>query len=406
MCPVRGNLNATRLAKDGLTLTEEAQRIQCIKFLLRRGYPKTHIAVETVVIKDIGESGRNTLRCDLLVFDEAVDALASLSSSEKLEKVVLVGEIKRGSSKKKTGIAHPLEPALRQIPLMKVIGIYWDESNRVLLSKRVIQIGNKEAVDIVEDSVENLPVFGEEYTEKAITFGLLSPPDNLIAVLTNVAHIMRSHGINDEPLRYKETVKLILARYCDEKEAKNSATQEMVLQVKHGRDAGFRSRVDAMYKKAARRYSNAKKLFQPVDISEVSEKALRDMVRLIQGIRFSAATSDVMQQIFMSFVPTIFKKSLDQFFTPISLIQCMVEMVNIGPNDKVADPGMGTADFLTAALQHRADLGDEDIHQRVFGFDVDDKAFDLAVINMILHRDGQSKESLINYVHFPFGEMT
>lgn len=369
VCPVRGDLNATLLAKDELTISEEARRIECIKLLLKRGYPKSHIAVETVVIKNLGESGRNKLRCDLMVFEESVDSLLSMSPEEKLEKAILVAEIKRDSKKRLSGVQHQLIPALRQMPQMNALGIYWDDVNRLLFAKRVVARKEKgNSVEIVEDSVENLPEMGGEYAERPIVYDQLSSPENLMSVLTSVANVMRSHGINDEHLRYKETVKLILARYFDEKEARSS-NGEMILQVRPGTDAGFNKRVQDLYKKTAKRYANAKTLFKPIAVSEIPEKALRDAVKLIQGLRFSEATSDVMQQIFMSFVPAVFKKSLDQFFTPITLIQCMIEMVGIGPNDKVADPAMGTADFLTAALQYRQERGDDDAHQRIFGYD-------------------------------------
>ena len=45
-CPIRGLLNVTALAKDGLTVTEEARRIDFINFLLTRKYPEQNIAVE------------------------------------------------------------------------------------------------------------------------------------------------------------------------------------------------------------------------------------------------------------------------------------------------------------------------------------------------------------------------
>lgn len=97
-----------------------------------------------------------------------------------------------------------------------------------------------------------------------------------------------------------------------------------------------------------------------------------------------------MQQVFMSFVPAVFKKSLDQYFTPLPLIDTIVDMVSIGPNDTVADPAMGTADFLSAAMAVRQAAGDDDIANRLYGADADKMAFDLAIVNMILHKDGQS----------------
>ncbi|MDO4665438.1 MAG: N-6 DNA methylase [Actinomycetaceae bacterium] len=90
----------------------------------------------------------------------------------------------------------------------------------------------------------------------------------------------------------------------------------------------------------------------------------------------------------MSFVPAVFKKELSQYFTPISLIETVVKMVGVGITDKVVDPAMGTGDFLAAALAERKH--DDDIHQRLFDIDRNQSAFELAIVNMILNKDGQT----------------
>ncbi|WP_295639638.1 N-6 DNA methylase [Novosphingobium sp.] len=211
-----------------------------------------------------------------------------------------------------------------------------------------------------------------------------------MGVLYNLANIFRSHKINDEATRYKETVKLILARYCDERAAKLSP-HELALQVLPGCDPDFMKRVTDCYLVAAKRYQKAKTLFEiNGGAPALPETAMREAVELIQGIEFTAASSDVMQQVFMSFVPAVFKKSLDQYFTSLPLIDAIVDMVAIGPNDTVADPAMGTADFLSAAMAVRQAAGDDDIANRLYGADADKMAFDLAIVNMILHKDGQS----------------
>lgn len=69
VCPIRGVLDATYFSKDGLKITEEARRIECIKFLLSRKYPKDNFQCETAVIKHIGNSGRNALRADIVIYD-------------------------------------------------------------------------------------------------------------------------------------------------------------------------------------------------------------------------------------------------------------------------------------------------------------------------------------------------
>ncbi len=397
-CPIRGELSATALAKDGVTPSEESRRIDFIHFLLKRKYPKDHIAVETVVIKKLGESGRNKLRADVIVFECPRVDVEGEEISERLKKAILVAEIKRDSKSSKSGVNSQLKPALAQIPRLDALGVYWDDINRILFTKAMESIEGVDQIAISEDDIANLPKFGSKYKQELITIEKLAPPTNLVGLLFGIANIMRSHGINDESLRYRETVKLILARYCDERNAKSSESKELSLQVLSGKDPDFSKRVSGIYKTAAARYSRAKTLFSPKPGSELPERTLREVVKHIQGVDFTAASNETMQQVFMSFVPSVFKKALDQYFTPIGLIETMVDLCRIGPNDTIVDPAMGTADFLTAAMEYRNSQGDDDIVQRVFGADCDEKAYDLAVVNMILNKDGQSNLECIDSI--------
>lgn len=388
-CPIRGPLTARELAKDGLTPTEEARRIDFLHFLLEeRDYPPKHIAVETVVLSGLGHDGRNSLRADVTVYDVHAATLRSAPLEERLHHLLLVAEIKREAKSKRTGVGNQLIPALRVVPEMRTMGVYWDDQNRDLFTKELVDTTAGQSVAIRTDTVANLPHWNVAYHVKPITVETLTQPANLVAALFDLANIMRSHGVNDETQRYRETVKLLLARYVDERQARARADKALKLQVYPGADPGFMKRVQEVYLDSANRYSNAKTLFEPVARSELQERVLRPLVESIQGFDLSSASNETMQQVFMSFVPSVFKKALSQYFTPISLIQTVVAMVNIGPTDKVVDPAMGTADFLTAAMASRS--GDGDMTQRVFGIDSDQKAFDLAVVNMILNHDGQA----------------
>lgn len=391
VCPVRGALGASALAKDGLKPTEEARRVDFLHFLVEeRNYPVEHIRVEVVTVKNLGESGRNQLRADVIVYDCPWTAIANKDKQEQLGHAILVAEVKRDSSKKRKGIAYQLEPALRLLPRLDTIGVYWDDESQILFTKSVKKRGQHQEVAVGTDSIANLPDYGTAYHAKAITVDTLTKPTNLVATLQGLANIMRSHGVNDEQQRYKETVKLLLARYVDEKKARVSDNKQLKLQVLEGTDAGFVARVERMYTEASIRYRRVQTLFSPVTRPELDESTLRDLVKSIQGFDFSSASSDTMQQVFMTFVPVVFKKNLSQYFTPASLIDTMVQMVAPGPTEKVADPAMGTADFLTAALNFCIERGDDDAFGRIYGIDSDPNAYDLAIVNMILNRDGQA----------------
>ena len=391
VCPVRGPLGISALAKDGLTATEEARRVDFLNFLIEeRIYPQENIRAEVVTVRNLGESGRNQMRADVVVYDSPCSQIVNEQMDEQLRHAILVAEIKRDSSKKKKGVAYQLEPALRLLPRLDTMGVYWDDENRILFTKSVKEKGRYREVAVNTDSIANLPEYGVAYRAKPITVDTLTRPTNLVATLQTLANIMRSHGVNDERQRYKETVKLLLARYIDERKARVSTDKKLGLQVLEGDDASFVSRVENLYTEASIRYQRVETLFSPVTGSELDEGTLRDLVRAIQGFNFSSASSDMMQQVFMTFVPVVFKKSLSQYFTPASLIDTMVKMVAPGPTEKVADPAMGTADFLTAALHYCTERGDDDAFGRIFGIDSDPSAYDLAIVNMILNKDGQA----------------
>jgi type I restriction enzyme M protein len=382
-------LNAPALASDGLTPTEEARRIDFLNFLIEeRNYPPSHIAVETVVLQNLGHTGRNNLRADVIVYDKPKSRLAHKPLEDRLQNMVLVAEIKRDSRGRNRGINWQLEPALRLMPNIKTLGVYWDDENRELFTKRLEEEPTPR-IEVRSETVANLPLWGQEYRTKAITVDSLTRPANLVATLFNLANIMRSHGVNDDTVRYRETVKLLLARHVDERQARDEGNGVLRMQVYPDADTTFMQRINEVYGESAARYSHAQSLFEPTSGPELEERALRALVESIQGLDLSSASNSTMQQVFMSFVPSVFKKkALSQYFTPISLIETVVQMTEIGRNDKVADPAMGTADFLTTAMSARQD--DDDISQRVFGMDSDPKAYDLAVVNMILNHDGQS----------------
>ena len=123
VCPVRGALGVSALAKDGLTSTEEARRVDLLNFLVEeRNYPIENIRVEVVTVKHLGEKGRNTLRADVIVYDSPWTIIANKEGKEQLRQAILIAEVKRDSTKMKKGIAYQLEPALRLLPRLDTIG--------------------------------------------------------------------------------------------------------------------------------------------------------------------------------------------------------------------------------------------------------------------------------------------
>lgn len=51
ICPIRGKLKVKKKSKDGLSPTEEFFRVEAIKYLLSKGYPKENFRIEPIIDK-------------------------------------------------------------------------------------------------------------------------------------------------------------------------------------------------------------------------------------------------------------------------------------------------------------------------------------------------------------------
>ena len=154
-CPVRGTLSVPERAKDGLTFTEEKRRIDCIELLRRKGYPLSHIKIETTLWR-FGNQGRNSFRTDIAVLDQPVESLPN-DLNELSPHIVLVAEIKRDNTKARAAIETQVYPALNFLSKVNVLGIYWDDVERRLFFRE--QIG--EALTVRETTLASLPDWGQ-----------------------------------------------------------------------------------------------------------------------------------------------------------------------------------------------------------------------------------------------------
>ena len=51
VCPIRGILNTRKRAKDGLKLSEEAYRVEAIRYLIKKRIPKGEFSYRTNIKK-------------------------------------------------------------------------------------------------------------------------------------------------------------------------------------------------------------------------------------------------------------------------------------------------------------------------------------------------------------------
>ncbi len=126
VCPVRGRLKAKARSVDGLTPTEERFRVEMLRHLIDRGYPRENIRVEAV-IKRFGNAGRNSFRADVAVLDVPVSAIPDADVDTLLKHAVVLGEVKRDHSGAATAKAYQVKPMLDFAVRDDCVALYWDD---------------------------------------------------------------------------------------------------------------------------------------------------------------------------------------------------------------------------------------------------------------------------------------
>ncbi len=207
-CPVRGALSVPERASDGLTFTEEKRRIDCIGLLRRKGYPLSHIKVETALWK-FGSQGRNSFRTDIAVLDQPVDSLAN-DLKELSHHIVLVAEIKRENTNAEAAVQTQVYPALNFLPKIDVLGIYWDDVERRLFFRE--QVGGELAVR--ETALANLPQWGQAFQQNPLLSTDLETTQlrKLFERIENRLHT----EVSSKSLRFQIMLQLLLVKLYDE----------------------------------------------------------------------------------------------------------------------------------------------------------------------------------------------
>ncbi len=386
-CPIRGTLTAAAYATDKLTFSEEKRRIDCINFLLAKGYPPSHFKIETTLLR-FGHKGKNSFRTDLAVLDQPASTLPTDIEDLKSH-VVLIAEIKRDNKDAKKAKATQVSPALDFVKDTSALGIYWDDVEQRLFYKTVK--GTKTTTH--ETTAAVLPLWGAKLGTPKLKVADLRPSNNLRGLFEKIEDSLHT-GVSDKSKRFEIMLQLLLVKLYDEK-VHTSPKQEVWIQDYSDSplsDAAVKSIFDDTLASAAKFYG--KYLPKPVAASfGVRGSILRQVSATLGPVKVLGAKREVVQDFYMYFAQGVYKWDLAQYFTPSEVVDFVVGLMNPVAGDQVRDPACGSGDFLISAF-HFAEKAGHDLRDAIWGTDNSDNAVQVCVLNMVLNNDGKSNITL------------
>jgi putative type I restriction-modification system, M subunit len=118
-------------------------------------------------------------------------------------------------------------------------------------------------------------------------------------------------------------------------------------------------------------------------------RVLIEIVRQFQDFSFVMSTkTDLYQLVFYTFASQFSKNANAQFVTPLPVIEFLVNIVNPRNQERIIDPTVGIADFLSVSYVNSESKLDDN---NIYGFDNDADMVKLATLNMLLNGDGNAK---------------
>ena len=367
--------------------SEEYCRVEAIKYLLRMGYPKDNFKIEAVV-KRIGNAGRNSMRADLAVLDVPANMIAHGDVDALLEHAVLLCEVKREDSNFEYVKHTQVLPLLDFAKQDNCLAVYWDNvDQRVFWYERL-----KKKKALRDGPLAMLPKYGQTISLKALRFSDTTAKDNLIDLFDRIADLLHAASVDPEP-RYGVMLQLLLAKLFDEHGHQAKPTVDLDVQdygaLGHDASSALRAFNKVLAKAVAYYQKHLPRDIEAELPEKVSGEVLIEICKILAPVRLIASRRDVIQTFYMKFAKGLYKWDLAQFFTPPTVTDFIVEILNPQFGEHIKDPACGSADFLTAAFHRRREL-DPQYAGCVWGADNSKNAVQVAILNMLLNGDGKS----------------
>lgn len=386
-CPIRGPLRVRQRAADALTFTEEKHRIDAIRYLLQRRYPRENFGIETTLFR-LGRDGRNSFRTDFAIYDRPWDDLRAAKTEERLEHVRVLAEIKRDNANAEQAKATQVRAALQLVPDMDTLGVYWDDVEQRFFYRTV----EGRRAEIHEAPISKIPDWGNELGSTRLFYGDLDPSKDLVRIFDEIENAFHPYVV-DKVERYTLIQQLLLTKIHDEATHRGGRRREAALDFQDFSaeaisDRDVSRRLDEALSRAASHYNIYLPPSKEIEISfRCPPEALRNASKILAPINILESKVQVIQAFYMKFAKSLYKWDLAQYFTPHEVIDFIVDITNPQSGEHVFDPACGSADFLISAFRKAGPAAEN----CVWGADSSEQAVQISILNMVLNGDGKTQ---------------
>ena len=189
--------------------------------------------------------------------------------------------------------------------------------------------------------------------------------DKFLKTLTRCHNIIRNVDKLSPEAAFDEISKILFIKMLYERDAKEELVYSKDKFIKD--ELSYNGEVDYiqhLFNEVKETYSTDG-LFDSEDKIRIRRESFLLILEELSSVELYDTSDDIKGIAFELFLGKTFRGELGQFFTPRTIVNYMVEVLNVKEGDKVCDPCCGSGGFLIKAFEHVQNQIDQDIHKQI-----------------------------------------
>jgi len=211
----------------------------------------------------------------------------------------------------------------------------------------------------------------DKQIEKYIEENKLFSRDEFSKLLTRCHNIIRNNDKLSPEAAFDEISKILFVKIMRERKDKGERIFSISTFIEEERK--YEEDTRPLFNQDYMQYlfEQTKKIFEKDDIFEkgdqikIKRNSFEMIVKELETFNLSDISDDVKGIAFEQFLGKTFRGELGQFFTPRTIVDFMVNILDPQESETICDPCCGSGGFLITAFEHIRDKIDNDIRNQI-----------------------------------------
>lgn len=197
------------------------------------------------------------------------------------------------------------------------------------------------------EEIENIPHADatDKEIEELISKLKVFKEDEFADLLHQCHNVIRNREKKDPAAAFDEIAKILFVKVWVERELKAKSRRVNIFSVEFLDSQLGDNPLDDLFQKTKAFYRNDK-IFNDDDRINLKPATGREIVRRLERYNLSDTSEDIKGIAFERFLGRTFRGEIGQFFTPRTIVEFMIRMVEPEEGDIICDPASGSGGFL------------------------------------------------------------